>query len=146
MSEKTRERINKWLRILFTPMNKNESIFQWLFRNIILTDSQGFPSWTFTLTFIIMVYTGALISTEISLAIVPIQTFDPATGKVISSSIRGISNHCWYAMFLLIGAVVFFIKFRDQRNSQMPTPTEADAKPESIITTVIDAAKNIVGK
>jgi hypothetical protein len=146
---------NALLNFLILKPNPKESIIQYIIRSIIIPDSLGNPSWTMTLTAIIMAYMGIFIGVEYSLAFTKVYTYDPATGKVISDTYRGISSYAWVAMITLLGSVVFFIKFRDQRYSNKnngnastliePTiPTEESESKDSAIQSMLGTVSDVV--
>lgn len=147
-----KEQIVMFYDFFLLKPNPKESIIQYAFRSIMLPNADGDPSWTMTLTALVMGYMGIFVFVEYSLSFTMIRVYDGTTGNLISESARGISNYAWVAMITLLGAVVFFIKFRDQRlaakngNGNGVVPTEESEEKDSAIGTVVETAVNIVDK
>lgn len=137
-----------WQFCYLTPA-KDESVFHYFLRFFFVPDSEGKPSVTYTLVMIVMVYTGIFLMTDVQLALTKVYDYDP-TGKIIKEAYRGLSSMSGAIILAYSAAVVFFIKFRDQRAKEQaieaPQPTEEDKKDPSLIDTVTNAAKNLLGK
>ena len=130
--------------------NPKESIFHYFLRFFFVPDSSGSPSVTYTLVMIVMVYTGIFLMTDVQLALTKMYEYD-ATGKIIKEAYKGLSSMSGAIILAYSAAVVFFIKFRGDRLSNQntpdaPTPTEEDKKDPSLIDTVTNTAKNLLGK
>lgn len=146
---------DKFYRLVFIESLYGESLWQWIIRSFLLPSGtkDSPPSWTYTLVVYFAILFGCLIFQDISLSVVPLKEFDPTTGNLIRESVRGVSVGCWGLASILAGALVFFIKFRDQRykNNQgeiiekaieIPEPTEDDKKSDTnIIDTITDIIK-----
>lgn len=143
---------HKFYKMIFIESLPGESIWQWLIRSIMIPSGNGYISWTYSLIVYFTILFGCLIAQDISLSVVPLKEFDPTTGNIIRESVRGISTGCWGLASILAGAIVFFIKFRDQRYKnknnkieekpvEIPEPTEEDKKTDN---SIIDVVKNII--
>ena len=132
--------------------NNNESLFQYILRFFLIPSSAGIPSWTYTLVVYFAIIFGFVYIDETYIAHSIVKEYD-AAGKLIKEYMKGYSTGFWSMILSLSAAVVFFIKFRDQRNKcktetsiEEPIPTEEDKKNPSIIQTVIDTARDILKK
>ena len=158
MWKKIEKILEKIYKFIFTPSNMKESIFQWMFRQFLpISDNAGNPSWTWSIAFAtIFVYLPICLFWEINMAFTKVFTYDATTGKVLTESIRGVSTQFYAMLILLVGAVVYLIKFRGtniaspKEIAQDETQIAEDKKKEDSTTgtidTILDAAKNLLGK
>jgi len=135
-------KVKKFLKstwnLFISQPNPKESIVQWIIRQFILADSRGNPSWTITLAVIIIIYLGYSVKTELTVAMSTVKTYDPATGSLISESMKGISDSFWYMMIVAYGAVSYLFQKRFSRG--------VEDNHSSVINTLIDTASTAIGK
>lgn len=110
--KKIKEITKSIFQFIFVKPNEKESIIQWLLRNILIPDSSGTPSWTYTLSFWIMIIMSVVTTIEVKVATSLIKVMDPNTGKIISEQMKGFDQGFFICVVTLLGAIVFFIKFK----------------------------------
>lgn len=139
--DKVKDFFKRIWNFIMSPTNPRESIFQWIVRQFILSDSKGNPSWTITLAVVIIVYLGISIKTELTVALSTVKTYDPATGNLISEGMKGISESFWYMLIVAYSAVTYL--FQQRSNQTNPT---AGSGSGSIVDTIINTASDALGK
>ena len=141
----------KFGKFLILKPNPEESLFQYVTRFFYFGDGYGSATFTYTLVAWFSIFILCTISVDVFvLSKLPIREFDPTTGKLIKESVRGIAQGTYALGITIATAIVFFIKFRDQRNAAKqitpPEPTEEDKKDPSIVDTLVNTIKDNVIK
>ena len=131
MKEKTKNTLKRIGKFIIVPPSSCESIIQWAWRNIMLPDAKGRPSWTYTLSFIIILIFGLASKIEFTVATSMIKVIDPNTGKVISEQMKGVEMGYWSALIVLLGALVFFIKFKVAGKQISDSDTDLNPQPST---------------
>lgn len=146
------DKIKKFIKFAFNKPNPKENIIQYTFRQFLLPDSQGNPSYTITILVYCMALVGYLAYAEIHVGLSEIVTKD-AQGAVVTQ-LHGISDTFIYLMTLLVGMIVYFFKKRGDKIANQSTPDESEQKePESnetgdqsIISAAVEKIKGIINK
>lgn len=134
---KVKKVLKKIWDFLISQPNPKESVVQWAIRQFILSDSKGNPSWTVTLAVVVMVFTGMSIVTELAVATSTLKVYDPATGNLVSESMRGFTDSFWYMIIVLSSAVTYLF----QKRSSKQSPDDG-----GIMNTIISTASTALGK
>jgi hypothetical protein len=133
-----KDKIKKLYDFIILSPAKNESVFQYVLRSLMIPDSVGKSSWTYTLVVYFAIIFGCVYLDETDIAKTIVREYGD-TGILIKEYTRGYSTGFWSMIMSLTAAVVFFIKFRDTRYSN---PVEE--KEPSIVQNVIDTTKEII--
>jgi hypothetical protein len=140
--EKVKSFLKKVWGFLVSRPNPAESVIQWIIRQCILSDSRGNPSWTITLAVVVMVYIGVSMKTEFIIATSTVKIYDPATGNLISESMKGMSDSFWYMLIVLSSAVTYLF----QKRSSKQSPEDSGGMMNTIIDTASTALSKIRSK
>jgi hypothetical protein len=111
---------------VLTKKSAQENIFQYIVRQFLLTDSNGKPSITTTMTWltVIMTYYWFKFETTIALKEVVVTTAE----GVKTTSIRGYNDYVYAILMLILSAVLAMYYKRSKK-------TEEDSASNSIIDT-----------
>lgn len=140
--QKIKNFISKFWTFAISKPNAKENVFQYMFRQLILTDSAGNPSWTVTVLFFVMIINAVVLYAEYQLALSPVMTYTPE-GKIATWQLKGFSTEFYYLILSL--SVVITGLFRARQKDQSSTDTES----AGIIDTAVDtftAVKDKVNK
>jgi len=112
--------------------NEKENAFQYLFRQLILTDSSGNPSWTVTALVFVLALIGFTMFIEYKLALSALITFSPE-GQMLTWQLKGLSTEFYYLLIPL--SVVITNLFKARKKS-----VSGDS------SSIIDTAKDVITK
>ena len=128
--------------------NIKENAFQYLFRQLILTDSDGNPSWTVTALVFVMGVIGIAVYTEYHLAMSAVIKYTP-DGKIASWALKGFSTEFYYLVISLSVVITGLFRARQKDNAKAKSDADSDDSGSAdggTISTVIDTAKAVIGK
>ncbi|HRZ18955.1 MAG TPA: hypothetical protein P5136_02770 [Methanofastidiosum sp.] len=130
--------------------NPKESVVQWAIRQFILADSEGNPSWTITIAFIVMVYIGMTLTAEITVATSTVKVYDKTTGILSSESMKGFSDSFYYLLITLGGAITYLFQQRGKKKNETGVSENGTTGSESfsmdaIVNKVLETIKKMKG-
>jgi hypothetical protein len=117
---------------ILTKKSAQENIFQYIARQFLLTDSNGKPSITTTMTWLTVVMTYFWFKFETMLAFKEVTTTTAEGVKTVT--VRGYNDYVYAILMLILSAVLAMYYKRSKK-------TEADAASE---TGIIETAKTFI--
>ena len=133
-----KDKIKKLYDFVILSPAKNESVFQYVLRSLMIPDALGKSSWTYTLVVYFAIIFGCVYLDETDMAKSMVREYNDS-GILIKEYMKGYSTGFWSMIMSLSAAVVFFIKFRDMRYSN-----EENKKDTTMAQNVIDTTKDII--
>lgn len=148
--------IDDALDLVFLDKSKNENVFQWIIRNLLISDSKGKPSWSTTILVYVMAIIGFITYVECSNALsVETVTEIKADGlKAVSTKIKGFSESFLYLVIALSAIVTTYANSRYKRASQSKMVDEGEEIDPSVqsgapasgpVGKIIEKVKNVIG-
>lgn len=137
MTRKSKEQAKSVLGFLFPKKNDKENIFQYLLRQLYVSDSAGRPSLTVTILMFVMSIVGVVTFVEIKNAITMVKYFDGA-GKIIKIAPHGFSD---LFMYLVIGLSIVITGWYRQRQNKVFSNEPGEVLPSE---TAIEKAKTFI--
>lgn len=129
----------KIFNFVFAPPNNKESIMGWVTRQICISDSSGNPSWTLTISILVVIGSFIFDYYMFKIALSHIRTFDATTGKLLSDTLKGFSSEYLYFWIVRFGCVTALYRMRAK-------DINGNETDESPVEKVIDTASSLIGK
>jgi hypothetical protein len=152
---KTKPVVQKVWRVFLPRKNGKENIFQYVLRQLVLSDSTGNPSWTVTILAFVMALVGVIALYEIKIALSEVLTYHPQTGMIIGKRLQGFSSEFIYLLIVLSAVITTFFNSREKRRfgpngkcttNGTPPGTPQESAPEgSLLDKAMDTIKRLKG-
>jgi hypothetical protein len=138
----------KLIEFCFAPPSIKESLFQYIIRQFLLSDSRGEPSWTLTFAMLVVTASIAAVIAQIYIGISVSYTYD-ANGNILSESMKGFPDTFYYLLITMFTAIAYLFRQRNKDKLNENNSEDGSVPPDQdkgLTETIIDGVKGITAK